>query len=76
VLGETAQKLRCFQGHLALLVAMRVVSPAEGDLLSIEGQQAVIADGDAMRVPAKIAKNLDWRAEGWLGVYNPLLPKE
>jgi hypothetical protein len=31
---------------------MRVVSPAEGDALSIEGQQAVIADGDAMRIVA------------------------
>jgi hypothetical protein len=38
VLGKAAQKLRRFQGHLALLVAMCVVFPPEGDLPSVENQ--------------------------------------
>ena len=36
VLDKTAQKLRRFQSHLLLLVAMRVIFPAEGDALSIK----------------------------------------
>jgi len=38
VLGEPAQELVCGNGHLALLVAMRVVFPAESDILAVEGE--------------------------------------
>ena len=59
VLGETAEELACRKGHLPLLVAMRVVLPAEGHALAIEGQQAMIADRNAMRIPPQIAKHLE-----------------
>jgi hypothetical protein len=36
VLDKAAQKLRRFQSHLLLLVAMRVIFPAEGDVFSIK----------------------------------------
>jgi hypothetical protein len=48
VLGKTAEELARRKGHLPLLVAMSVVLPAEGHALAIEGQQAMITDGDAM----------------------------
>jgi hypothetical protein len=38
VLGKAAEELRRFQSHLLLLVAMRVVFPAEGDMLSVESE--------------------------------------
>ena len=45
---QTASETRCYQCHLALLVAPRVVPPPEGYLVTIERQQPVIADGDAV----------------------------
>ena len=73
---ETAQELGCVQRHFALLAAMSIVLPAEGDALAIERQQAMIRDSDPMRIPAQIAENLGGRPERWLGVYNPPLPEE
>src|SRR6267378_653655 len=52
---------------------MGIILPAEGDTLAVEGQQAVIGNGDAMRVAAQVAEQLGGFAEGWLGVNDPLL---
>jgi hypothetical protein len=38
VLGKTAEKLMRGEGHFALLAAMRVVLPAESNILAIESQ--------------------------------------
>jgi hypothetical protein len=48
---ESAEELRCRKGHLPLFAPMGVVLPAEGDPLSIEGQEPVVGDGDPMGVP-------------------------
>jgi hypothetical protein len=58
VLGETAEELACRKSHLPLLVAVSIVLPAEGHALAIEGQQAMITDRNAMRIPSQIAKHL------------------
>ena len=76
VLGETAEELVRRKGHLPLLVAMGIVLPAEGDALAIEGQQAVIADCHAMRIPPEIAKHLSGFAKCGFRVYNPILLEE
>jgi hypothetical protein len=76
VLGEAAQKLRGTQGHFALFAAMGVVFPAEGNPLAIEGQQAVIADSDAMSVPTEIAEHLSRPAESWFGIDYPVLSED
>ena len=55
---ESAQKLDPIERHHARLVAMCIIAPAEADVLSIEGQQAMIRDGDAVRVAAEIAQHL------------------
>ena len=57
VLGEPAQELMRGNSHLALLVAMRVVFPAEGDILAVEGEQSVVADRDTMGIAAEIAND-------------------
>ena len=51
---EPAQKLVGGNGHLALLVAVRVVLPAEGDRLAIKGEEPVIGDGYAMGVAGQV----------------------
>jgi hypothetical protein len=45
---KAAQELIGRKSHLSLLVAVRIILPAELDLLAIEAQQTMIADGDAM----------------------------
>jgi hypothetical protein len=75
-LGETAEELVRRKGHLPLLVAMSVVLPAEGHGFAIEGQQAVITDGNAMRIPPKIVKHLSGSAKCRFRVYNPILLEE
>ena len=72
VLREAAQKLAGRKSHSALLVAVGVVAPEERDLFAIEGQQAMVADGDAMGITAEIAKCLSRSAEGWFGIDDPV----
>ena len=47
---EAAQELLDRERQQALLIAVRGVSPAEGDVVIGEGNEAMIGDGDAMRV--------------------------
>jgi hypothetical protein len=72
VLGESSEELARREGHLPLLVAMCVVLPAEGHTLAIEGQQAMIADRNAMRIPSQIAKHLGRSAKCGFRVYDPI----
>ena len=55
---ETAQELPCGQLHGALLSAVSIVFPAEGDVLTIEGDEPVVGDSDAMGVTAEITQYL------------------
>lgn len=70
---EAAEELDRIERHHAWLVPMRIIAPTEGDALSIKGQQAMIRDGNAVSVPAKIAQYLLRSAEGRLGIDNPVL---
>ena len=77
-LGSTWRKKRrrnsiARQRHDALLAAMGVILIAEGDAFPVEGQQAVIGNGDAMGVAAQIAEHMGGSAERWLGIDDPLL---
>jgi hypothetical protein len=73
---EAAQELLHRQGHQTLLVTMRGVSPAKGDLAALEGDQAVIGDGHAVGVAAKITENIFGATEGRFAVDHPVLPEE
>jgi hypothetical protein len=52
---------------------VRIVAPTEGDAFSIESQQAMIRDGDAVRVAPEITRYLKWSAESGLSVNDPVL---
>jgi hypothetical protein len=50
VLDKAAQKLQGGEPHRAGLMAVGVILPLKGDVLAIEGEQAVIADRDPVGV--------------------------
>jgi hypothetical protein len=63
---EAAQELGGVKSHDALLAAMGIVLPAKADALSVEGQQAVIGNGDAMGVAARVAQTCAGPPKGGL----------
>ena len=73
---KPAQEFVGRDGHVALLVAVSVVLPAEGDLTVGEGDQPVVGDGHAMGIAGQVVEHVFWSAEGWLGVDNPILPEQ
>ena len=70
---EAAQKLACVKCHDALFSAVGIVLVAEGDLFTVEAEQAVVGDSDAVGIAAQIAQYMRRFSEGRLGVDNPLL---
>lgn len=43
---EPAEELRRRERHLALLAAMSIVLPTEGDTLAVKGQEPMVGNGD------------------------------
>lgn len=70
---KAAQELARIQRHFALLSAMSIILPAEGYVLAIKRQQAVIGDSDSMRVPAQIAQDFLRTSQSGFGVDYPVL---
>jgi hypothetical protein len=73
---EAAQELCGFERHHSLVISVGIISPAEGDLIVGEGDQAMVGDGDAMRVAGEIAENMLGTAEGWFGIDDPWVTKQ
>jgi hypothetical protein len=73
---KAAKKLLYRQSHLALLVAMSVILPTEGDFLSVKGNQSVVGDRHPVGVSAEVSEHLGRPAEGRLGVDDPVGPVE
>src|ERR1035441_2770802 len=73
---KSAQELIDFKSHGPLLVAMRGVSPAKGDVAIGESDQSGVGDGDAMSVSAEIAQHMLRSSEGRLGIDNPVLTEQ
>ena len=69
---EAAKELVDTQSEELLRVAMCIVAIAEADALAVEGDDAGVADGDAMRVVGQIAEHLLGAAEGRLAVDDPV----
>src|SRR5579863_8980838 len=76
MLHVAPQELRSRERHQALLVPVRIVLPAERDLFPIERKEPVIADGNAMRVAAQIAKHRLGTRHGLFDVDDPVSPAE
>ena len=70
---KSAQKLMGGNGHDLLLAAVGIIAPAKGDAIVFEGHETMVGDGDAMGIAGQVVENLFSAAEGWLGVYDPVL---
>ena len=57
VLDEAPEKLHRGERHRAPLVVVGVVLPLEGDVLTIEGEQPMIADRHPMGIAPEIAQH-------------------
>ncbi len=59
---KTSQELFCGERHLPLLVTVRIIPPAERNLVTLEGHKTVVGDGDAMGVAELEMKWFEVRA--------------
>lgn len=73
MLAEAAQELACGERHDSLLVAVGVVLPSEADALTVEAEQALIADGNTMGIAAEVAQHANGISERRLGIDNPVV---
>jgi len=70
---EATQELYSQQRHRALLAAVSIVFPTEGNALTVECEEPVIGDSDPVRVSAQIAQDLLGTTEGRFGVNHPVV---
>ena len=73
---EAAQELLDRERQEALLVAVRGVSPAEGDLVLGKGNEAMVGDGNAMRIAAQVIEDMLRTPERPFAVNDPVLAEE
>jgi hypothetical protein len=73
---KASQELVHGQGHEARLVAVGGVSPAEGNLVARQGNEAMVRDGYTMGVGAQVVENILRAPEGRFAVDDPLLAEE
>jgi hypothetical protein len=73
MLAKAAQELRGGKSHDALLIAMSIIFPSKSHAVTIEAKQALIADGDAVSVSAKIAQHVRRSAKSGLGIDHPIM---
>jgi hypothetical protein len=73
VLAKAAQELGGGESHDALFIAVSIVFPSKAHAVTIEAEQALIADGDAVSVAAKIAQDVSRSAKSGLGVDHPIM---
>jgi hypothetical protein len=73
---EPADKLVGLEGHGLLMVMVGIIAPEEGNLAVLEGEEAVIADGESVGVSAEVGKDPLGAIEGGFAVDDPLLAVE
>lgn len=73
MLAKATQELGSGESHDALLVAVGIVSPSEGHVVTIEGKQTLIADGHAVGIAAEIAQHVSGSTESRLGIDHPMM---
>jgi len=73
---EAAQELFGGNRHLALLAAVSVVLPPEGDLAVGHGDETVIGNGDAMGIAGQVVEHMLRPSEGTFRINYPVLAKE
>lgn len=70
---EPSDKFICFERHGLLAVSVCIVPPEEGNIAVLDGEDAVIADGDPVGISAEVLKNAFGTIKGRFAVDNPLL---
>jgi len=73
---EAAQELVDREGHQTLLVLVGGVSPTKGDLAIRQGNEAMVGDGDTVRVAAEVVENMLRAAEGRFAVDDPIVVEQ
>ena len=73
---EPSDKLIGLEGHGFLMVMVGIISPEEGNLAVLEGEDAVIADGDSVGISAEVLKDPLGAIEGRFAIDDPLLTVE
>jgi len=73
MLAKAAQELGSGESHDALLIAVSIVFPSKAHAVTIEAEQALIADGYAVSVAAKIAQHVSRSAKSGLGIDHPIM---
>jgi hypothetical protein len=70
---ETADELMGADCHDLRLIAVGVVLPAKLNVVVIHRDQAVVGDGDPVRIASKVVEHLLGTGEGQFGIDDPLL---
>ena len=73
---KAPQELLHRQGQEALLVSVRGVSPAKGDLVTHQRDETMVGDGHAVSVAAEITENVLGATEGRFAVDHPVVTEE
>jgi hypothetical protein len=66
------RKLHRRDGHRAPPISVRIILPLKGHSLAVEGDQAVVADRDPMRIAPQIAQHRGRPAESRFGIHDPV----
>ena len=72
VLKETTDEVWRREGEQSLAIAVATVAIAEGHAAILEGDQALVADGDAVGVAAQVLEHLSRTGHGRLAVDHPV----
>ena len=73
---ESPEKFDGTDRHGPRLTAVPVVLPLKGDAAVSDVEDPMIRDGHAVRVAREVLQHMRGAAEGWLGVDDPVVPKE
>ncbi len=68
---ESSDKLVGFERHGLLPVMVCIISPEEGNLAVLEGEEAVITDRDPMGISAEVLKDALGAVEGGFAIDDP-----
>ncbi|BCH19693.1 hypothetical protein MesoLjLa_65440 (plasmid) [Mesorhizobium sp. L-2-11] len=58
--------------HDLLPIAVPIVLPVEGDFVVLDGDEAIVGNGDAVGIAADVIEDLFGSGEGRLGIDDPL----
>ena len=76
MLEEATDELCRFQGHGSPGSTLGVVLVAEADLIVVDGEQAIVGDGDAVGMAGQVLEDLLRSRKGLLGVDHPIVAVE